>query len=150
MLIVLAAAMLAISSAGIAGTTVKEVIELETDGYESRKKGTISFSHSKHQDAYRKQFPDMYTAGCGECHHDENNKPLVDLKVGDEVQACISCHKKPAHATGKSAKGLSKKQKLEYHANALHKNCKDCHREVNKATGAKKAPVTCKACHGES
>ena len=36
------------------------------------------------------------TIGCGECHHDKDNKPLNNLKIGDDVQNCIECHN--AHA----------------------------------------------------
>ena len=131
-------------------TTVKEMIKLETKAYKSRKNPVVVFSHGKHQDAYKQKYPELYKAECGECHHDENNKPLISLKTGDDVKKCIDCHKKAEYIKGKKAKGLSKNQKLEYHANALHQNCKDCHRKANKKTGKKTAPVTCKKCHLKS
>ena len=70
----------------------------------------------------------------------------------DDVQSCIECHKKPEYIKGKKAKGLSKKQKREYHANAIHDNCKGCHKKFNKEKGLKSkdkgaAPTTCKSCH---
>lgn len=137
--------------AGIhAVTTVQDVIKLETKAYKSHKYPIVVFKHREHQEAYMQKFPEFYKADCGECHHDENNKPLKNLKAGDDTQKCVECHKKPAYAKGKQAKGLSEKQKLEYHANALHQNCKDCHRRVNKKTGKKAAPVTCKKCHLKS
>lgn len=137
--------------AGIhAVTTVQDVIKLKTKAYNNHKNPIVVFNHIKHQEAYKQKYPAFFKAECGECHHDENNKPLKNLKAGDDVEKCIGCHKKAAYAKGKKAKGLSQKQKLEYHANALHQNCKDCHRKVNKKTGKKPAPVTCKKCHLKS
>jgi lipopolysaccharide export system protein LptA len=58
--------------------------------------------------------------------------------------------------TGKKAKGLSDVQRREYQGNALHDNCKGCHKEFNKEhqadiiTGKReKAPFTCNECHPE-
>ncbi|HUV50955.1 MAG TPA: cytochrome c3 family protein [Anaerolineae bacterium] len=122
-----------------AGTTVPDVVKMENKAYK-HKKGVVTFSHKKHTTDYK--------AGCGECHHDASNKPLNSLKAGDKVQGCIECHKKPGEAPkGKDAPKLSKKQKLEYHAEALHDNCKGCHKEFNTKTGTKAAPTTCAKCH---
>ena len=138
-------------AAGIqAVTTVQDVIKLETKSYKNHKEPVVVFSHREHQEKYSQQYPESFQAGCGECHHDENNKPLKSLKAGDDVKKCIECHQKASFAKGKKAKGLSKKQKLEFHANALHQNCKDCHRQINKKTAKKTAPVTCKKCHLKS
>jgi len=140
-------------AAGIyAAADVPDVIKLEDPAYEKRKKGTVEFTHKKHAEDYAKAHPKFYKNGCGECHHDENNKPLADLKPGDAVKKCIECHKKAAYITGKKAKGLSKEQKREYHANALHDNCRGCHRSYNKKNKLKSkdpgaAPTTCKKCH---
>lgn len=127
-----------------AGTEVADVIKMENKAYEKHTKGIVMFAHKKHVEEYK--------AGCGECHHDENNKPLDNLKEGDNVQNCIECHKKPGMIRGKKAKGLTKEQKREYHANAMHENCKGCHKKFNKEKGLKSkdegaAPTTCKACH---
>ncbi|MDM8539063.1 cytochrome c3 family protein [Desulfobacterales bacterium HSG17] len=121
-----------------AGTKVEDVIKLEDPSYK-HKKGISEFTHKKHVTDYK--------ATCGECHHDKDGKPLAELKEGDDVQRCIECHKKPGEIKGKKAKGLSKEQKREYHANALHDNCKGCHKAFNKKTKSKKAPVTCGKCH---
>jgi len=128
-------------TAGIyAGTKVPDVIKMENKAYKKHKKGIIMFSHKKHIDEYK--------AGCGECHHDNDNKPLNNLKEGDNVQNCIECHKKPGERPkGKSAPKLKKKERLAYHAEALHYNCKDCHKKFNKKTKTKKAPTTCTKCH---
>ena len=126
-----------------AGTTVPDVIKMDNKAYEKHKKPIVVFTHKKHSKEYK--------LDCGECHHDSKNKPLK-LKVGDNVDECIKCHPKPGLATGKKAKGLTKKQKLEYHANAIHENCKDCHKKYNKKNKLKSkdkgaAPTTCKSCH---
>lgn len=127
-----------------AGAEVADVIKMEDKAYETHKKGIVRFTHKNHAEEYK--------IGCGECHHDENNKPLDNLSECDKVQKCIECHKKPAMIKGKEAKGLTKEQKREYHANAIHDNCKTCHKKFNKEKGLKSkdkgaAPTTCKACH---
>ena len=142
-----------LSFAGIyAGTAVQDMIKMENKAYSKHTRSIVLFSHKKHEDDYKDKYPDLYKAGCGECHHDENNKPLASLKTGDDVQNCIECHKKAGYITGKKAKGLSKKQKREYHANAIHDNCKGCHKKFNKKKGFKSkdkgaAPYTCNKCH---
>ena len=130
-----------------AGKDVADVIRLEDPSYE-HKKGIVEFTHKDHYDKYAKQYPDLYTSGCGDCHHDEEGKPLADLKIGDDVQKCIECHKKPGERPkGKGAPKLTKEQKLEYHAEAYHYNCRGCHKEFNKKYKPKKAPTTCTKCH---
>jgi len=121
-----------------AGSTVQDVIKMQND-YEHTK-GIVEFSHAKHVSDYK--------AGCGDCHHDENNKPLTDLKVGDDVKKCIECHNKPGEKPkGKGAPKLSKSEELQYHAEALHDNCKGCHKDYNKKNKTKAAPTTCTKCH---
>lgn len=128
-------------TAGIyAGTKVPDVIKMENKAYKKHKKSIMTFSHKKHIDEYK--------AGCGECHHDDKGKPLDNLKEGDNVKSCIECHKKPGERPkGKGAPKLSKKQRLDYHAEALHYNCKGCHKKFNKKNKTKKAPTTCTKCH---
>lgn len=130
-----------------AGTKVPDVIKLQSKEYEKHTKGIVEFTHKKHAEDYAKASPDLYKDGCGVCHHDDKGKPLA-LKEGDDVQRCIECHKKPSERPkGKNAPKLSKKQRLEYHAEALHYNCRDCHKAFNKANNTKKAPTTCTKCH---
>jgi len=130
-----------------AATTVKDVIQMENKAYASHKKGIATFSHKKHMEEYATQNPELYKKGCGECHHDKDNKPLT-LKAGDDVQNCIECHKKPGESPkGKDAPKLSDKEKMEYHAEAIHANCKGCHKAFNTAKNSKAAPVTCTKCH---
>jgi len=137
-------------AAGIYAKDVPEVIELNDPAYEKHKKGIVKFTHQKHQTEYAKQYPEFYKKGCGECHHDKDNKPLTELKEGDDVERCIECHKKPSERPkGKKAPKLKKKERLEYHAEAFHYNCKGCHKKFNKKYKGqkKKAPTTCKKCH---
>lgn len=136
-------------AAGIyAATEVPDVVELNSPEYEKHTKGIVKFTHKKHAEDYATKFPEFYKNGCGECHHDENNKPLKNLKVGDNVQRCIECHKKPSERPkGKGAPRLTKKQKLEYHAEAYHYNCRGCHKKYNKKYKTRKAPTTCTKCH---
>jgi hypothetical protein len=137
-------------AAGIYAKATPDVIPLADPAYKEHKKGVVQFEHKKHFDAYAKDYPEFYKNGCGECHHDDKGKPLTKLKDGDEVQKCIDCHKIAAEAPkGKKAKKkLSKKEKIkEYHAEALHANCKGCHKKFNKKYKPKKAPTTSTKCH---
>ena len=149
LVIVVSAALFA--AGGIFAKAVPEMIKLEDPAYKKHKKGVVDFTHGKHQTEYAKKYPEFYKNGCGECHHDEDNKPLSSLKEGDDVQKCIECHKIAAEAPkGKKAKKkLSKKEKIkDYHAEALHQNCRGCHRKYNKKyKPKKKAPTTCTKCH---
>lgn len=129
-----------------AGSDVPAVIKMQND-YE-HKKEIVAFTHEKHVDAYKN--------GCGACHHDENNKPLDNLKAGDSVQKCIECHSKPGEVP-KAEKDKWKKKKLkkaekdklarQWHAEAVHDNCRDCHKAYNKKNKTKAAPTTCAKCH---
>jgi hypothetical protein len=136
---------------GIYAKAVPEIIELNDPAYKEHKKGVVHFEHGKHQNEYAEKYPEFHKNGGGECHHDKDNKPLASLKEGDDVQKCIECHKIAAEAPkGKKAKKkLSKKEKTkDYHAEALHANCRDCHRKFNKKyKPKKKAPTTCAKWH---
>ncbi len=126
------------ASAGIyAGTTVPETVQMKAP-YE-HSKGIVTFSHQKHTTDYK--------IGCGDCHHDDKGEPRSNLKAGDEVKGCFECHNKPGELKGKKAKGLSKAEKLAYHANALHENCIGCHKDYNKKNKTKAAPTKCTSCH---
>jgi hypothetical protein len=49
---------------------------MENPAYESHKKDIVTFSHKKHSEVYVEAYPEFFKAGCGECHHDKNNKSL--------------------------------------------------------------------------
>jgi len=116
-----------------------DMIKMDNPAYSTHKKGIVDFSHKKHYTDYK--------IGCGECHHDAAGKPIEGLKEGDPVQSCIECHKKPAKAKAKKGEKLTAQQKLEYHADAVHQNCIDCHKDFNNKSGTKAAPTSCSKCH---
>ena len=125
-----------------AGTEVKDEIVMENPAYKKHTKGICTFTHKKHNEEYK--------IGCGECHHDQDNKPLNDLKLGDDVKNCIECHKKPGKAKSGKDQKLTEKEEREYHANAIHDNCIGCHKEDNKKKTGKPAgpaPTKCNDCH---
>lgn len=121
-----------------AGTAAKDTIKLESKIYTKHTYAAPTLTHKKHVDEYK--------AKCGDCHHDSKGKPLANLKPTDKVQLCSDCHKKPGKKPAGGAK-LTDKQALEYHAEALHKNCINCHKDFKKKNPGKKAPVSCNDCH---
>lgn len=138
-----------------AGTTVQDSFKMETSQYTKRIYNPATLSHKKHIEEYKLK--------CGDCHHNEKNEPLNDLKIGDNVKKCIECHKipseKPRKEKGKPRIKLTEKQRREYHAEAVHDNCRGCHsafnKEIrkfnktvkNKADKKAKAPTSCNKCH---
>ena len=152
------AVMLIYAAVTHAGNQIADEIRLENKAYANHKEAVIVFKHRKHQTEYQKKNPGLFRSQCGECHHEKKNEntnnPLVNLKEGDEVKNCIECHKKADYVKGEKAKGLSDVEKRQYQANAMHDNCKACHREYNQQKGLKPkdkgyAPVTCKSCHSK-
>ena len=125
-----------------AGTTVPDTITMDYNQYKKRTKQPpkskfVEFSHTKHNVDYK--------ISCGSCHHDADNKPLNDLKLGDEVQKCVECHTK-------LAKDKKKKKDIMVLENAMHGNCIDCHKDINIKAGDPKgrkgpAPTSCTKCH---
>jgi hypothetical protein len=128
-----------------ASTQVQDVIKMDNKAYAKHKKPIVEFTHKKHMEEYAAKNPELFKNGCGECHHDDKNKPLTHLKMGDDVKNCIECHSK----TGKMEPG---DKKLDYFKNAIHENCKGCHKAFNKAhklksNSPKAAPTSCNKCH---
>lgn len=106
---------------------VPEVIMIENQGYAKDKKGPVKFSHKKHSADYK--------IACTECHHTYQDGKNV-WKEGDKVQKCSECHN-PEKKEGKV-------MKLQ---NAFHKNCKNCHKELQEA-GKPTGPFKkCNDCH---
>ncbi len=152
-------AVLFITTGIYASTEYVDVVRLENKAYAKHKDAIVIFEHRKHAEEYQEKNPELYNSPCGECHHvkvnDKESKPLLNLKEGDEVENCIECHKKPEFIKGRKAKGLSKQQRRDYHGNAMHDNCKDCHKKYNKKKKQKSkdkgyAPNTCKSCHAKN
>jgi hypothetical protein len=109
-------------------TTPPEEIMIENTGYKTDKKGPVKFSHKKHHDQYK--------VACTECHHEYKDKKNV-WKQGEPVKKCAECH------DPKKKKGEVLKLNLAY-----HKNCKNCHKKVDKEDSSKKAPFKkCNDCH---
>jgi hypothetical protein len=117
-----------------------DVITMKNPAYPKHKKGIVLFTHKKHIDDYQ--------ISCGQCHHDKDGNPLNDLKENDKVDSCILCHAKPGQAPRpKDKKKLTQKEKLAYHAEAIHQNCIKCHKAHNKQNNTIAAPATCSKCH---
>ncbi|MBW1799898.1 MAG: cytochrome c3 family protein [Deltaproteobacteria bacterium] len=106
---------------------IPENVTIENDGYKRDKKGHVKLSHKKHSGDYGSK--------CTDCHHEYNDGKNVWAE-GNPVKKCSECHDP-----------LKKKNKKQYKLqNAYHKNCKNCHKTVNKA--GKKAPYKkCNNCH---
>ncbi len=125
-----------------AGTEVPDEITMDYNKYTIRKYTppkyeVFVFTHKKHNIDYK--------ISCGECHHDKEGNPFKDLKIGDNVQQCVECHT-DLKKTKKNKKSILL---LE---NAIHGNCKVCHKRLNIEAGDPKgrkgpAPVSCKECH---
>ena len=75
------------------------------------------------------------------------NKDLYVFMILGLVYIAIGLVNKDKWKQNKPWNKLSKKEKLDYHAEAMHYNCKDCHKAHNKKTKTKDAPITCTKCH---
>ena len=97
------------------------------NSYAKDKKGPVKFTHEKHHADYK--------IACTECHHVFKDGKNV-WKDGDPVQKCSACHLE------KAEKG--EPMKLQ---NAYHKNCKNCHKDLEKE-GKPAGPFKkCNDCH---
>jgi hypothetical protein len=110
-------------------------MKLESKVYAKRTKGTVTFTHKKHNVDYK--------IPCANCHHIyEGGK---NVWTEDKPAAkCESCHKE-----AKAPKGdkTPKKEKiLKYHYSAIHANCSGCHKALKKEAKPT-GPTTCKDCH---
>jgi hypothetical protein len=134
-------AALFVSASLYAGTEVFDVITMDYNKYTKRKYippkyNVFKFTHKIHMEEYE--------ISCGECHHDENNKPL-DLEIGDIVQQCDECH-------NIMEKTKENKRDIMVLENAIHENCRTCHKQINKEAGDPKGkkgpgPISCSKCH---
>jgi hypothetical protein len=121
--------------------TFPKTIGMNDEAYEHTKP-IVQFNHAKHVVDYM--------LNCGACHHNEDGEALDDMKVGDAASRCIDCHNKPGEPPrGKDAPDLSPEEKLQYHAEALHLNCKGCHTTYNKENNTRSAPTSCSKCHAK-
>jgi hypothetical protein len=125
------------------------VIRMANPAYETHTRPIMNFFHERH---YL-----QFNVSCGQCHHDEQGKPLNDLKEGDSVKSCIDCHSIPGQMPRDQKTALQNlpeeerlQKELAFHAEAIHKLCTDCHRARNQEQGKSTrdgAPTTCAQCH---
>ena len=119
-------------AAGIYAAMAPDVIEMNDPGYKKHTKGIVAFTHGKHIKDHG--------LNCGECHHDSAGKPLTALKDGDPVKKCGECHS--AYKKDKKDRKVKKADKIKkYQKEALHANCRGCHKKQ------KKGPTKCADCH---
>ena len=89
----------------------------------------VGFTHKKHNEDYK--------IACVECHHDYKDGKNV-WKEGDKVHKCVECHDMVKNGPAK------KQYKLK---NAMHKNCQDCHKDLEKAGKPSGPSKKCNDCH---
>jgi hypothetical protein len=112
-----------------------DTMTMNSGVYETHTKGLATFNHKKHNVDYK--------IPCNECHHVYKDGKNV-WKEGDEVQKCEACHKEASLPKGETC---SKEEKIKrFHKDALHANCKGCHKTIEDPE-KKKALTTCTACH---
>ena len=127
--IIIIATIAIFATAGILiANDVPDNVSIENEGYKKDKKPAVLLSHKAHSADYK--------VACVDCHHVyEDGKNT--WKEGDAVKKCVECHD-PNKKQGTTVK-------LQ---NAFHKNCKNCHKEVDPES--KKAPSKkCTDCHGK-
>jgi hypothetical protein len=106
-------------------------VEITLDGkkYKSNTKGPVKFTHEKHEKDYK--------IACADCHHVYKDGKNVWTEK-DPVQKCIECHD-PKKKKGKALKLNS----------AYHKNCKTCHKNLNKEGKPTGPYKKCLGCHAK-
>jgi Ni/Co efflux regulator RcnB len=112
------------------------VIQAKVKPSEKLTKPGVGYSHKKHSEEYTNE--KGAKIGCAECHHVYQDGKNT-WKEGDKVQKCAECHEmKPA----KTGKGLPLKLQT-----AMHTNCQDCHKALEKAKKKTGPTKTCNDCH---
>ena len=113
-----------------------DTVTMDSKVYSKHTKKLVTFSHKGHAD--------HKDITCDNCHHVYEDGKNV-WKEGDVVEKCEACHTK----TGKAPKGMKKAEKIkEFHKDALHANCKDCHKKmVDKESELGKKMRKCTFCH---
>lgn len=132
-LIVLTAAVLGmvfIFALAYASQQAPDTATMESKVYSKHKKALVHFNHKKHNVDYG--------VACSDCHHVYKDGKNT-WKEGDAVQKCDACHSEAKAPKGDKSSKMEKIKK--YHYNAIHENCKGCHKEM------KKGPTKCSECH---
>jgi len=113
----------------LTATEVPEEITLDSDAFETRRKGPVVFQHQFHAEDY--------DIACKECHHDYDDDGKNVWEDSDPVEKCESCHDPLV------SEGNMKKLRI-----AFHNNCKGCHRQMKKEGITDDAPYSkCYDCH---
>ena len=120
----------------LSATDVPDTITMDSKVYTEHTRAPVTFAHKGHA-----EHEDI---SCTDCHHvyeDGNNV----WKEGDEVQKCEACHQN----TEKPPQGMKKEDKIkEYHKDALHANCRDCHKKmIDKESELGQKLKKCTGCH---
>ncbi len=111
----------------LSGSTGRDVIRIENEGYKHDRKGPVEFNHTKHARDYK--------VSCWDCHHVYKDGINVWSPLAKTAK-CSQCH----HPLKKE--GMAMKLQTAYHV-----NCKNCHKtlaESNQSTGPYRK---CYGCH---
>ena len=129
--------MIFLAVGALTATDVPDTIKIKAKVYPKHTKPAVTLTHKKHSVDYK--------IACNECHHVYKDGKNV-WKEGDKVDKCEVCHSKPKKPKDDKTK-MKKAEKIKiYHYDAIHANCRDCHKKLKnekKPTG----PVTCAKCH---
>ena len=137
LILVLAVGMAPVVSGMEATQEVPDTVKMESAVYKSHKKPIVVFTHKKHaQD---------YGIACTDCHHVYKDGKNT-WQEGDAVERCDSCHSKDKPSP-EERKAMSEAEKMAaFHYEAIHENCKACHKDLKKA-GKPTGPISCTKCH---
>ena len=111
----------------VAGSSGRDVIRIENEGYKKDRKGPVDFSHTKHARDYK--------VSCWDCHHVFKDGVNVWSPLG-KTEKCSHCH------NPMKKEGTAMKLQTAYHV-----NCKNCHKtraECNESAGPYRK---CYGCH---
>jgi hypothetical protein len=115
------------------------IMTMESKLFPKHTKTLVTFNHKKHNVDYK--------IGCADCHHLYKDGKNV-WKEGDAVQKCDVCHTEAKAPTGADAPKLSKAEQIKkYYYSAIHENCVECHKDLQKADKTRVIPTKCAECH---
>lgn len=139
LLTMICTALLFLAVGSLTAADAPDTITMESKIYSKHTKGLVSFTHKKHAD--------YEGIGCSDCHHVYKDGKNI-WKEGEAVQKCEECHSEPAKPKGDKTK-MSKADKIKkYHKDALHANCKGCHKKmIDKKSEMGMALKKCTGCH---
>jgi hypothetical protein len=106
-----------------------EEVIIQHNVYPIDRKGSVYFPHKSHAEDY--------DIACNNCHHIFESGINI-WNEGSPVEPCMACH----HPTDNNGRAI----KLRL---AFHKNCKVCHRNVDRESGTSAPYKTCFSCHSK-